>query len=254
MPTKVLLYPYKMGSQSARDIRRSTGWKLIRRENSRYRPYRSHTIVNWGCGTTPDFAPAKVLNHPASVRMCANKLQFFRAIDPELVPAYTTNIEVARAWISEGFKVCCRTTLTGHSGQGLVLAETEAQLVNAPLYTKYFPKKQEYRVHVYKSGANAVIFDQQRKARFNGALDEEVNWQIRTHHNGFVFARDGVVLPEVVATCAVRVFNATGLDFGAVDVLYNERHNRAVCVEVNTAPGVCNTTLTNYVAMLRSIV
>src|SRR3546814_6628533 len=48
------------------------------------------------------------------------------------------------------------------------------------------PKKQEYRVHVL----NGKVVDVQRKARVKDFPDDKVNWKIRNHDNGFIYARD----------------------------------------------------------------
>ena len=37
---------------------------------------------------------------------------------------------------------------------------------------------------------------------------------------------------------ATKAVAALGLDFGAVDVIYNEKYGRAYVLEVNTAPGL----------------
>ena len=45
---------------------------------------------------------------------------------------------------------------------------------------------------------------------------------------------------------ALKAIQALGLDFGAVDVGYNTRENKAYVYEVNSAPGLQGTTLTAY--------
>ena len=77
--------------------------------------------------------------------------------------------------LQEGNTVVARTILNGNSGAGIVLVENEEQLVDAPLYTVYIPKKQEYRVHVFRG----QVLDVQRKARKQDVPDDEVNWKIR---------------------------------------------------------------------------
>ena len=42
-----------------------------------------------------------------------------------------------------------------------------------------------------------------------------------------------------------------GLDFGAVDVLWNERQQKAYVCEVNTAPGLEGITLDNYLKEIK---
>lgn len=168
------------------------------------------------------------------------------ALDYCRTPEYTTDFHKARLWLASGFTVVERHVLNGHSGEGIRLVEPEAgeEITRAPLYVKYVPKKQEYRVHV--CGGHAV--DIQRKARRKDLPDDEVNWKIRNHDNGFIFARneDGQV-PQDVVDQAVRAVNALGLAFGAVDVIFNDKAQQAYVLEVNTAPGLSGETLAGYV-------
>ena len=85
-----------------------------------------------------------------------------------------------------------------------------------------FIKQHEYRIHVGKlpNGETSII-SIQRKARREGF--ENPNWQVRNHNNGFVFVRGGVNPPQQVLDASTLALTATGLDFGAVDVIWNER-------------------------------
>jgi Glutathione synthase/Ribosomal protein S6 modification enzyme (glutaminyl transferase) len=142
----------------------------------------------------------------------------------------------------------CRTVLNGHSGAGIVIANTPEELVSAPLYVKYIKKRDEFRVHV---GSTNQIILVQRKARRRDTPDDEVNWMIRNHDNGFVFVRKDVTPPECVLNVSVRALAVTGLDFGAIDVVYHEREDRAYVLEVNTAPGLEGSTVDDYVRFFK---
>lgn len=158
-------------------------------------------------------------------------------------PEFTDSIIKADMWRMAGHTVVERHVLNGNSGAGIRLVEPEDHLTAAPLYVKYVPKKQEYRVHV--CGGEAV--DVQRKARRKDVEDDAINWKIRNHDNGFIFARnEGDVTPPDVIAQAVRSVNALGLAFGAVDVIFNEKEQKAYVLEVNTAPGLSGTTLEGY--------
>ena len=168
------------------------------------------------------------------------------ALDYCRTPEYTTDFHKARLWLAQGSTVVERHVLNGHSGEGIRLVEPGAgeEISRAPLYVKYVPKKQEYRVHV--CGGQAV--DIQRKARRKDLADDEINWKIRNHDNGFIFARneDGQV-PDDVVVQSVRAVQALGLAFGAVDVIFNDKAQQAYVLEVNTAPGLAGETLAGYV-------
>jgi glutathione synthase/RimK-type ligase-like ATP-grasp enzyme len=117
----------------------------------------------------------------------------------------------------------------------------------APLYTQYVPKRHEYRVHVFQGR----VIDVQRKARRHDVADEDVNWKVRNNANGFIFARNGDALgtvPDDVLYEATKAVTSLNLDFGAADVIFNEREALAYVLEVNTAPGLVGTTLENYTA------
>jgi hypothetical protein len=50
---------------------------------------------------------------------------------------------------------------------------------------------------------------------------------------------------------ALRAVLALNLDFGAVDVIYNQHRDRAYVLEVNTAPGIAEYTTNVYAEHLR---
>jgi glutathione synthase/RimK-type ligase-like ATP-grasp enzyme len=184
-----------------------------------------------------------MLNPPELVGIASNKLQFFEqlsAVDTTVLPEFW---KIAALIPDDRFPIVCRTVLSGHSGQGIVIAESRQELVPAPLYVKYIKKQDEYRVHV--GNPNTIILVQ-RKARRLETATEDVNWQVRNHHNGFVFTRSGFDTPEAVSKAAMDAMRILGLDFGAVDVVYNSRENRAYVLEVNTAPGLEGSTVDDY--------
>lgn len=169
-------------------------------------------------------------------------------------PKFTTSTVQAYSWLEEGFQVVARTILNGNSGAGIVFLEEahlEEPVVNAPLYVKYVPKKQEYRVHVFRG----EVVDVQRKARRKDVADENVNWKIRNHDNGFIFARGEALgdVPEDVLVQSKLAVAACGLDFGAVDVIFSDKEQAAYVLEINSAPGLSGSTLDGYVQRFREL-
>jgi glutathione synthase/RimK-type ligase-like ATP-grasp enzyme len=162
------------------------------------------------------------------------------------IPSFTQTKEVAAEFINQGEKIVCRTILTGHSGQGIIVAQTVEELVDCQLYTVLVPKDKEYRVHVF----NGSVIDFAQKKAQNGSTRAPY---IRSHENGWVFCREGVTLPDAIAEEAIKAVVALGLDFGAVDIATKREDNTPVVFEVNTAPGICGTTLDRYVAAIRRI-
>lgn len=256
------LYAYKQGSASGRDLAQALGIQRIKHERSNFRGNGAKTVINWGSSSLPDqVLQCNVLNAPNAVALCSNKLNFFRAmaeVGNVNLPDWTTDINTARGWFDEENSrgVFCRTKLTGNSGEGIVDADTAGALVAAPLYTRYIPKQQEYRVHVFQG----AVFIIQRKAlkedfkRDLQARNQEPNFRVRNLNNGFIFARnEGAAVPECVTTQAVNAFNASGLHFGSVDIVYNQNRNEAYVLEINTASGLVGTTLDDYVAKFREL-
>ncbi|MCW8888178.1 MAG: hypothetical protein OQK25_03845 [Gammaproteobacteria bacterium] len=239
------LYAYNRFSKSGKVLADALGVKRIKHQNSRWRPRHGKVVLNWGSTDLPaELGITTVINNPASVRSASNKvtsLQMFQQADVPC-PEFTTSVETAREWAQDGI-VVCRTLTRANSGRGIVIAEKPEDVVPAPLYTKYFKRKDEYRVHVIKG----EVVDIQRKMRKHEVPDEEVNWLVRNHSNGFIFGRGGVYAPDAVVDAALKAVQALDLDFGAADVGYNEHYNQAVVFEVNTAPGLEGTTLEKYV-------
>jgi len=232
---KPIIFPYKMGSQSAKLLSSKLDARRVY-PNRNYRPRRNHLIINWGNGGYPNWwdiqhDSTEFLNLPAFVKIASNKLSAFIQMQDEVkIPKFTTDVNIAKNWIEEGGKVVCRTILNGNCGRGIIVAQNVEQLVSAPLYTKLTPKHKEYRVHVFQG---KIIDFVQKKRRLN---QEETVPYIRSHGNGWVFARQGVELPDDVAEESIKAVNTLGLDFGAVDIA-TTREGRVVVFEVNTAPG-----------------
>jgi hypothetical protein len=184
-----------------------------------------------------------VLNRPDNVKIASNKLLTFQKFAEHGVkcPEWTTNYPEGIG----GERWFARKTLTGKSGDGIVSFVLGEDIV-APLYTKYFKKKHEFRVHVFDGKVIDFVLKKKR-------LDVEVNYQVRNHDGGWVFCREGVIVPVVVLQEAIKAVAALGLTFGAVDVGYNEKKNEPCVFEVNTAPGIEGTTLYRYVKAFKEI-
>jgi hypothetical protein len=261
MATENFVYPYKQGSRSAIALSQGIQGKLIKLENSRYRDSRKKTVINWGSTVeNPQIVLSKIINPPSLVNRASNKKRFFELakesgeLGPR-VPEFTFSKEVGRQWLTEEKpkKIFARTILTGHSGQGIVkvnsLEELEPIEENTMLVV-YVPKKREFRFHVDK---HAGIFCVQEKLKKTDIPNEEVDYQIRNHTNGFIFAKQNIEVPDDCKEQALKALAITGLDFGAIDVIFNERQNQAYVLEVNTAPGLEGSTIEDYVLMFERL-
>lgn len=240
-------------SNSGRDLARGLGIRRIKREGSRYRPRRNDTLINWGnTELPPAISDMDVLNCPGVVSRAVNKYDFLLDMTANDINTleFTNDKAVALQWGQGGSDIVVRKLLRSSAANGLEIVTASPELTlrdipNAPLYTKYFKKREEYRVHII--GEDTV--DVQRKARVRDTPDAEINWQVRNLENGFIYAREGITdeVNSRLSNLCLSAHEATGLDFGAYDVLYNANEDKYVVIEVNTAPGLTGTTLEKYV-------
>jgi glutathione synthase/RimK-type ligase-like ATP-grasp enzyme len=242
------IYPYNPASESAKSLANSLG---IKRAKSEGAPLKTDLLINWGSSSVDRKINGTVLNKPEAVAIAANKLETFKKLVGHVgIPDFTESQEEASKWLDEGFVVVARTKLTGHSGEGIVIVDPDKdkELPKARLYTKYVPKTEEYRLHVGKGG----VFFLQRKARNKDIPDDKVNWKVRNHGNGFIFAHKDVTVPVKAKLLAIDAVVALGLDFGAVDMIYNKTKNLYLVLEVNTACGLEGTTLEKYTELFQN--
>lgn len=221
---KLVLVPNNMGSRGAKALAESLshklGYKVYRVKPNRVRGRSSFVL------------------QPGTDKL--TQLTRFKSNEVES-PEFTRDIEVARGWIRDGGVVMCRTLLRASEGRGIIVAETESQLVRCPLYTKYVQKKEEYRVHVL----HGEVIDVQKKMKRRG-FDDERNTRVRNLANGYVFCRDGIVEPASLRQLALSATASLGYSLGAVDIAYNVKKDKLVVLEVNANPGMQGTTLENY--------
>lgn len=255
--------PYRAGSRGASALAAALpGGRCLRLRGSQWRPRRDDIVINWG---NTDLAVLGQYNGRCNVlngmnlRHVTNKLEFFRAMRAngceDIIPQYwEASGQIPDEMFAGDNAIVCRTVLAGHSGEGIVIANNRNALVRAPLYTQYIKKQQEYRIHVGRNrNDQSIIIAAQRKARNRAVEDANVNWQIRNHHNGFIYTREGFVVPDAVFRAAERALAAVAIDFGGVDVVYNERSGRAYVLEINTACGLEGQTVTDYATFFRNL-
>lgn len=248
----IFLLPYKPASASAKLIASSLNISRLRHTHGVRTFRRPTTIINWGASSIPARLVINEnvtwLNAPEHVTRASNKLSSFERLVWGDVPCpqHTTSEDEARTWLEGGNIVLARTLLNASSGRGIVVMHELSDLVRAPLYTKYVKKQAEYRVHIL----NGQVIDVVQKKR-------GTNWAgnntIRTHSEGWIFARDGIQVPQAVKDVSLKTIEVFSLDFGAVDVLWNQYHGCAYVCEVNTAPGLESggTTLQRYTESFR---
>lgn len=234
---KIRIVPYKKGSKSAKLLAQGLSKALG------YKVWRGHARplflnLSWGCAKARDVS---WINNPWNTYRASNKLLTFEALESagiRHVP-YTTSKEIAEGWSQNEVTVLART-LTGQGGSGITIVAPGEAMPNALLYTKYFIKQKEFRVHA----VGGKVIDVQQKRRKNGADKNVLIWN---HKNDYVFCHKDVEEPVELRKLGVDAVAAVGLDFGAVDLIWNQYQDQCFVLEVNTAPGLCETTCEKYV-------
>jgi glutathione synthase/RimK-type ligase-like ATP-grasp enzyme len=243
------LYSYSAYSKSAKNLCKNLKIKRIKQENSKYRGKKNNYIINWGANDLPaEVFKSTILNKLDDVARNTNKLTFFNhqeaAENKAELLKWTNDVKDVIEWLKEGKEVIGRTLLRSHSGKGIVeINENNLQEhLKCPLFTQYFKKKDEYRVHIFQG----EVINVQRKALKYKKEGEEPNFRVRNREAGFIYQIHDINPPDCVIEQALLSFDNSNLDFGAVDVLYNERYKKAVVCEINTAPGLEGNTLDVY--------
>ena len=233
--------------------------KRIKINSTRYQPRENHLIINWGNSQiTHWLATAAVrhcvgslLNNTQSVAIASNKLKTFQCLESEYLPIPDRCItkECAAEYIAEGKTIYCRTKLTGHSGDGIIIARTVEELVEAPLYTVGIPIRGEYRVHVL---GDKVIDVAKKRRRTTEQEAGNVNELVRNLAGGWVFCHNNITCPDGLHDLTIKAVNTLGLDFGAVDIIEESHTGKLYVLEVNSAPGLSSpTTLNAYVNAIK---
>ncbi len=283
---RILIRPYAMNSKSAKLLKGALGCQFIKKENSQYAPRDGDLVINWGCSYMPNYHPARILNNGNAVSTACCKARTFRQLSVGNVPTVDWTVDRSKAfeWIRQGYTVAVRHTTTGSGGKGIEIytpsrsaseappaagnsqatpthtgwfswlvgpstaQQTPIYLPLAPLYTKFIKKEAEFRVHA--AGGKAI--HTQMKLRKEGIQPQEI-WN---HDNGYVFTSqlEGRIDPSIlhsVREVGVRAIQALDLDFGAADLAYSSAGVQVL--EVNTAPGIEEPTLSQYVKYIRGI-
>lgn len=247
---QVFLRSHDQHSEGARRLAEALEIPRLRHHLSRFRPHHSKLLINWGASQLPqELLVCRVINDPTFVDMASNKRTFFRALSsmPEIATVpFTSDKTKAVEWLSQGHTVCARQKLNASGGEGLVLFDHTDKFVDAPLWTLYVKKRDEFRIHVMAGEIIAV----QRKALKND-FEGETDHRVRNLANGYIFARNEVDPPKMILEQSLLCVGRLGLDFGAVDILWNEKKQQSYILEVNTAPGLEGTTVDDYANSFR---
>jgi len=207
--------------------------------NSRLRNLPQRRVINLGVSQPPPLLRDSLFsNGPPHVPNCTDKRRTFFCLEHAHVPTleWSTLPEIAEGWLGQqGRKVVVRHDVSGHSGAGIEIVRLGEELPQAPLYTKYFKKRREFRVHV--AFGSVIHVQQKRKMRgFDHVLDDRR--LVRTHGNGWIFSVDvrTMDMPKL-HELALSAARAVVCNHCAVDILEAADGTQVVC-EINSAPGM----------------
>ena len=265
----VVLYRTSLSKKGAgKRLADALGVPIVVRDNTKNRGLINDDtiIINWGRSQDIDgVPPCFYINMPFSVGMCVDKVRTLCAMHSWGVPALssTTVREDAKEMLARDGCIVVRRTTTGSRGRGCELVYDSTfgteRLPVAPLYTEFYDKTHEFRVHVMDG---EVIDYRQKKKMGKEKLTKrgigEVDMFIRNHKRGWVFAKNDILRFKEIEETAVDAAGALRLHFCAVDILAKVDDNgqlidHVVC-EVNSAPNLVASTMEAYVNGLVKLV
>ena len=266
---RVFIRPYHAASRAVKAIKEELKIRSLKIDGtSKYSPKNGDIIINYGNSQSFNYYPATVLNTPDVVELCADKMEFYRNHRNRYIPQTLCE----RAGIEDVHKrvfkervgkddvpVIVRTLTRASQGRGTYYFDSVNNLPKnykidgkkIKIISEYIKKNREFRVHMF----GGVVFDIVEKKKMKDWDREDVNFKIRNHKNGWVFCRNDLnEVPHAVFQACEHIFSESGLDFGALDVIYNEYHNRAYVVEINTAPGMEGQTAIKYAEKFKEFI
>lgn len=284
-------------SNGAVALKNSLGATMLRATGSKYSGRKESCVINWGNTSAEADRLAVVcanagrdfLNLPIRVASVVNKRDFFEKMQaalPEVTIPWCLTFAEAAALVRAGSRVFARTSLSSHSGKGIVLmvsaADANIQAINQLKNSGTFPvfvvdgpelpsdelarcrlftqgisgSRIEYRIHVVR-GEAILAQSKRRKAEFQA----NSNYQsiVRNVGSGWIYAvnalQDEGGSLAAAKEAAINTVTAMGLDFGAVDIVWQRGNSKAYVLEVNTAPGLeeDGSALTAYTEAFKAI-
>jgi len=198
-------------------------------------------LIRWGSQKQIAVKPNKVYNKLSAIRQTSDKLTALKVLDSNgvRVPPFSTIDGNNNYFPALGRKI----KHTG--GEDIILLLQQSDLKKAKeagcsFLTEYIPTKNEYRVHVF--GDKAVKVSQ----KILTEPDKATNPWVRNLDTGYTFREPRTKLSKIDEMLAINAVQALGLDFGAVDLVVSDK-NIAYILEVNTAPGLLESSVNTYV-------
>lgn len=269
----IIIYPYKNSSMGAKALKdwfnHNSGHKTYRVDDTVNGVGMFTNLINWGCSNPNRIVVSKDDKSLVSVKYPGKGVGFNKPIcvDIACCKISTFNmlrmdqVSVPRFWVSpydidapktlsdllgKGALLVGRTLIRSSAGKGIVMFKAGDPIPQGvKLITEFIQDTIEYRVHVVR-GKVIDIREKRTKDNFDG----EINHQVRSYKNGWIFCMQDVHPNPAVYSEAVDAVAALRLDFGAVDIVWSNQTERAYVLEINTAPGLQGSTVERYGAAL----
>ena len=217
-------------------------------------------LIRWGQGTEVP-TPGKEINPRSSLIRYSTRqkqLELLREADVT-VPAFSVIADVGWPMLGRNEGKGKRQTTRG---RGITYyPEAPFPIPKHPLYMRYYPKQRQFRVHVIgKSTRTRELIPNHDPGEDIHGLDGRVVGQagdpkaqpIWNYHTGFTYRNLTLPRPTGVISQAKKAVKALKLDFGAVDVIVC--NGQPIVLEVNTAPGLHELTLSWYARHLAPLI
>lgn len=233
---------------------KSSGWPLGNRLEVEIvtpesaSPSRGSLVLNWGVSAVPRWVNNVIwLNHPSLVAISSDKKRMTAEFNRNKLPHLES---ITLEEVDPEALVVARTILNSHSGIGIVITKAK-DAPYAPLYTLLEDFDTEYRYFVV-AGCVVSVAQKKRMGRekLNSVGLDRAHPYIKSHRNGWVFAKQGVMRENYLSELAVRA--SEGYFLTAVDM--GKRSDGEVkVIEINTAPGITSlSTLEEVVDKIRT--
>ena len=217
-------------------------------------------VVNYGRSELPVWFEeartrgVRMLNNPTAVANSVDKRRTLTLLRDNGVPCLEFETDPAKVFsqlsTTRQIEWLARMTATGKKGNGIepIYGGTEYgpegdKFPVAPLYTKFYDKDVEFRVHVFRGEVIDYVQKKRMGKKKRDAIGlAESNELIRNHKRGWVFAHNDIIHSKQVEQIAVQAANVLGLDYAGIDILAKLDQNGevydAVVCESNSAPGM----------------
>lgn len=214
-------------------------------------------IINWGVSIWPQSwiinDETIWINAPFAVGYSSNKIHMLQGFDTYDVP--TVYWEIHKESVVWPGDTIVRHQIKGHSGDGIEIINEGDNLPDAPLYTKLEKFEVEQRYFVVGNRVVDVVQKKRMGKAKREALGIKLHPTIKSRKHGWIFAHNDIIPPtQECINAAINAMEAVGLNFGVVDIAFNDSSNPVV-IETNSAPGLrSKTTITKLANALRSYI